>query len=392
MGFKELDTEKKVFLLIALPIFIFLGFFLSIFYVQVSVFFAFIMGIGFASFVRREQLPMRLTKVAIFSFVIYIIMFYNVTQLPSQIVRHLPGQRNELLEPENEHIAEFKEDFYDWHESKYNLSFTALPEDNEAQQELKLLRIDYYIRQVRMEYTYDTNPPYFYYDHLPTIDEIFQSDSDGDGKLQDDCDGITILTVSLLLNMGYDAWVAEVEYHYHTMVFLEGADPKTKEGYKDAIIIYNSRSKPAYMIFNDEESLIPPGRPLIMSIGEILTGASMYENYFLGFFHGKYFTIPFLLMIPIAYIITILLSGLIIFFHQIGRNLNFTNRNHKRGIIRLIGQNSLIVSFGLFLLYLVASVGLGGLGNFILAITLISSFRYSDYELGKIKRNESRFK
>ena len=382
MNLKDTQHNKKLFIFIGMPIYAFLFLFFLLYYIQVSFFFMLILGILGAGIMRKQRKYLRLTKIAGITFLIYTMMFYNILLLPSQVARRLPGQRKSLLEPQNDHITRLKADFLDWHEKTYNQSFTTLGENNREELELKLLRIDYYIRRVRMEYTYDTNAPYFYYDHLPTIDEIFESDSDGDGKLQDDCDGMTILTVSLLLNMGYDAWMVEAEYHYYTMVFMDGEDPGTEEGYAHGISLYNSKKRPAYMLFNDEKTLIPPSRPLYVTIGELFTGAIMYENYFYGFFHGKYFSIRFLGMIPISFILLLFISALIVLAMKAGNPLNKSfQKPFKKELLRISLINSMLLSFGLFLLYIISATGLGAFGNLILSITLISSFRFVDHQL-----------
>ncbi|TFG21915.1 MAG: hypothetical protein EU533_04875, partial [Promethearchaeota archaeon] len=356
MDFKELDKDTKTFLLIGAPIVVFLTLFLIISYVQISMFFLLILGIAAGGLLKRKRIKLRATKVAILVLVIYLFMFYNLLHLPSQIERRLPQGRNHLLEPNNPKIKEFRDEFYKWHLDKYNASFADLKEDSRADLELKLLRLDYYVRRVRMEYTYDTNPPYFYYDHLPTIDEIFESDSNNNGKLEDDCDGITILTASVLLRMGYNAWVAEVDYHYHTMVFDDDDDPHKTKGYNNAILLYNSKSKPAYIIFNEEETIFPPTRPLYISIFEIFTGRTMWESYFLGFFHGKYFNIPFLLMIPLSYTILVLLSYVMIKFVALSESVEDLDKKRKRRTNRNTSLKlSLVLSLGAFLLYIISA-------------------------------------
>ena len=51
-----------------------------------------------------------------------------------------------------------------------------------------------------------------------------------------------------------------------TIIIPDGEDVKTEEGYEERIYIYNSNDKPAYILYNDEELIIPPTLPLYMSV------------------------------------------------------------------------------------------------------------------------------
>ncbi len=382
MNSTKLKKDKRNFLLIGLPISIFLIIFLSTNYFQISAFFILILIISILGLYRKNKSWIRSTKIVVFTFLIYLVMFNNVFQTPTQIIRRLPGGRNHLLEPNHEKVIEFKQDFYKWHEEKYNLSFNDLSEDSQEELETKLLRVDYYIREIRFEYTFDTSAPYYYYDHLPTIDEIFKSDTDDDGKLQDDCDGITILTVSLLLNMGYNAWVAECEFHYHAIIFPEGANPKTLDGIEKGIELYNSKKKPTYLLFNEKETIIPPNRPIVISMFDVFTGKSMYEVYFVRFIEGTYFNVPFYIMIVPIYLILLLLSIGINLFVKLGEISKDLKRNNKKfNLLKISLKNSIFLCLGIFMIYWLATSGLASYCNLILSITLIFAFRYSEYQL-----------
>jgi len=388
MNLKELDKEKKIFITLGIPCFVFLILIFTTHYFQMTVFFLSMMGIGIGGLLRKSKFWLSITKIGLFTVIIYLFMFYNLAHFPSQFARRMPGERQNLLQPNHDLVIEFKEDFFNWHLDTYGVSFESLSEDTRDDLELKLNRLDYYVRRVRFEYTYDTNAPYYFYDHLPTIDEIFKSDSDGDGFLQDDCDGITILTVSLLLNMGYNAWVIECEYHYYTKVFPEGADPKTEEGYEQSIDLYNSKGKLAYMIFNDEELFIPPTRPVLLSVYEIFMGTTMWDNYFLGFFNGKYFQIPFFTVIILSYVILFLLSILIIYYVKIGNSLkDIDKKTRRKNILKTALTISFICSIGVFLLYMFSISGLAALGNIVLSATLITAFRFAAYKLNRFTNN-----
>lgn len=388
MGWKELDKDKKIFVVIGIPCFIFLILFFCTYYFEFTVFFLMIMSIFIGGFLKKDRKYLRLTKIGFFTFIIYIFMFYNITQLPNQFQRRLPGGRNKLIEPNNPNIEGLRKDFEDWHLETYNDTFDNLPEDERDDFETKMERVDYYVREIRMEYTYDINAPYYYYDHLPTIDEIFKRDLDDDGKLEDDCDGITIVTVSLLLNLGYNAWAAETEFHYFTLVFQEGDNPKTKKGFEQAVYLYNSQKHPAYLMFNEEETIIPPTQPIYLSVYDVFTGTILWESYFLGFFEGRYFSVSIFVLIPLTYVICLLLSIILTYAVKSGTSLKEVDKQKRRKqMIKIIMINSFICSFLVFLLFFVSVISFGEIGNAILIAGLIAIFRYTDPKISKLKKS-----
>jgi hypothetical protein len=382
---RELDKDKKVFLAVGLPIFVFLTIFYATHYFQITAFFLIILGIAFGALFRIDRIYMRLTKIGLLTFVVYVIMFSNFLQLPNQFVRRMPGGRQALLEPNHPKVVQFQQDFYDWHEVTYGVNFSDVDESTREKLAIKLYQVDNYTRKVRMKYQYDIYPPYLYYDHLPTIDEIFASDIDGDGKLNDDCDGITILTVSLLLSMGYNAYVAEVEFHYHTKVFAVGINPKTTEGYVQAINLYSWGNDPAYLLFNETELFVPPTEPIYTSFINVLFAPKMWESYYLGVFTGDYFTIPIYVLIPALYVICFLLAILITYYGKVGFSLKHLDKKERRKKFwRTTFINSLLCSVLIGALFVVSFYGFAFLGNITLGIGLITVFRFTDFKMKRI--------
>ena len=384
---RKLDKDKKVFLAIGLPIFIFLGGFFSTHYFQITAFFIVIFTFAALGLLRKKRFWLQLTKVGFFTFVFYLIMFNNVIHLPSQFARRMPGARQALIEPNHIKIIETKQNFLLWDDNRYTTNFTSLSDSNRTELEWKMARVDYYIHYVVFEYKFDTSAPYYYYDHLPTIDEIFVSDIDGDGKLQDDCDGITLVTCSLLLNMGYNAWIAEVEFHYHTMVFPAGIDPHTEEGFNQRISLYNSNNRAAYIMFNTEELIIPPTRPIYLSFFDVFYGDSLYDNYLVPFLTGDFFNLQAYIMIIIDYIALLIISIGLTIYVKAGEPLeNLEKKDRHRKILKISFINSLICSAGLFAIYIFSLSGLGFLGTLILGGLFISVFRFTDFAIKKISR------
>jgi len=383
---KELEKDKKVFLAIGAPIYAFLGFFFATYYFQLTTFFGIILVIGLLGFLRKRRIWLRLTKAGLLTFIFCLIMFNNVLQWQTQFARRLPGGRQSLIEPNNPNIIALKEEFLIWHNDTYSTNFTSLSESTWEELELKMERVDYFVRTVKMEYKFDTNAPYYYYDHLPTIDEIFASDLDGDGKLQDDCDGITLVTCSLLRNMGYNAWIAEVEIHYHTMVFPAGADPHTEEGFNQRINLYNSENRPAYIMFNTEELIIPPTRPIYLSLWDVFLADSIYR-YIGEFLTGDLLGVNLYLMLIIDAVALLIIAMALTALVKAGQPLEaLEKKGRRKKLLNISFTNEIFLSKGFILLYFLTVNGFGYLGTLTLGILLITIFRITDYRIKKLSR------
>ncbi len=386
----NLDKDKKIFILIGIPIFSFLGLFFATFYFQITAFFIIILSIGFLGFLRKRRFWLQLTKAGLLVFVFYLIMFNNVVQTPSQIARRMPGGRQALIEPNNPKIEELRQKFLIWDNNTYpSNNFTSLSDSIRLELEEKLDRVDDYIHGHNyslIEYTYDTNAPYYYYDYLPTIDEIFASDTDGDGQLQDDCDGITLVTCSLLIHMGYNAWIAEVEIHYHTMVFPGGADPHTEAGFNQRVNLYNSDNRPAYIMFNTEELIIPPTRPIYLSFWDVFLADSIYR-YIADFLTGDLIGVNSYLMLIIDAVAIFIIAMALTLFVKAGESLKALEKKIRRNkLLKITFMNSIILAVGMFLIYFFSTYGFGYLGSLTLGILLISIFRITDYAIKRISR------
>jgi hypothetical protein len=100
-----------------------------------------------------------------------------------------------------------------------------------------------YIRSI-IEYEYDIDTNYVF-DHVATPSEVLASGAD-------DCQGISCLLASLLLYMGYNAYVCECPFHWYVRVFY--VDGGTNEStYYD---IWKGGTEPFYM-FNEVETIFP---------------------------------------------------------------------------------------------------------------------------------------
>ncbi|MHA1275452.1 MAG: hypothetical protein ACTSQS_18790, partial [Promethearchaeota archaeon] len=232
------------------------------------------------------------------------------------------------------------------------------------------------------EYTSDSEAPYFSNDYVASLDEIFKSDTDGDGLLQDDCDGITLVTCSLLIHMGYNAYISECLSHWNTIVFPEGANPKTKDGFEEGIHLYNWWGRESYYIFNETEIIIPPGRPITLSLWELFFDGSSYEHDYLDYFSGDYINLPFIFLILIAYILIFIASVIIYVVVKIGLPHSTLEKKRKRkNILKTSFYTSLIGAFTAFIIFWFAYSGLGYLGTLLTGISIIIGVRYTEFRI-----------
>jgi len=298
------------------------------------------------------------------------------------MARHSPGGRLKLIDPDHSEIEKIEDDFYSWHLDRYGTIFDDLSEDTLEDLELKLKRVDYYIRVYVIVWT-DDMITYFSTDHVATLDEIFESDSDEDGILEDDCDGIAVLTASLLIHMGYNAFISECLSHWNTIVFPEDSNPKTLEGFENGIHLYNSWDRPSYYIFNQTEVIIPPGRPIILSLYELFMESGTYED-FAYLFHNGFMGLPLIFTMLIVYAI-LLIAALVVYIGvKIGLPRSTLEKKIKRRrFFKTMLITSLIGSFAAIIIYWFAMSGLGSLGTLIMMSTLIIVCRYDEYRITK---------
>ncbi|GAB4329998.1 MAG: hypothetical protein Kow0069_37640 [Promethearchaeota archaeon] len=204
-----------------------------------------------------------------------------------QFQRRWLANRTKLLQPDHPVMAELNASFQAWHLERFGVPFDQV-DDFEA----KVRAVDLYVRQHRFRYTLDQVGRRGSFDHLPTIDEVLATE-DEDGYWHDDCDGISIVTTSFLLYLGFNAYVSEVTYHYHPMVFRPGDDPKTSAGYLSGVSLYRGSvlepgdDKKSYYLFNQTEVFVPPTRPLGRSFFEIFTDGNFWKRDLVDAYSGK---------------------------------------------------------------------------------------------------------
>ncbi len=366
----ERKTEKILWL-IAIILVIFILVLLVDYYIVGSVIGASIMIVGAIGTWRKRRLERRIIKL-----VIVLIAFFILTNPApqfwlSQFERRWMNNRTKLIEPNHPVMNSINGSFHQWFFNRTGYEFAQ-----ETDFEKQVRAVDEYIRLERFHYQYDQDTYNGYYDHLPTIDEILQSE-DSEGKWRDDCDGISIMTASFLIYLGFkNTYISEVAYHYHTMVFHDGDDPKTIEGYYRGISLYRGlnmqeNDKISYYLFNQTEVFIPPARPLVVSLGEILVDGSFWKYEFVWIFNGQMTGMPLWANILLILIISQLMGiGLVAYTHAgVSSKLKSSNLKRRQGT-----QLSLIAGFSLFAMFIInyLLVDIAFLCNPILMITFAS--------------------
>jgi len=324
-----------------------------------------------AGTLRRHEIWKRLNRLAVIFFVIFVLLFPNVMRWPEQIARRLPGGRQALLEPTHPYFKDtLNQSFHDWYLAKNGKSFEA-----ETDFKVKMLEVDYYIRRVKMEYVYDLmNPLYLLDDHLPTVSEILASDTDGDGKWEDDCDGMTILTASFLIFLGYNAFISEVEFHWQTIVFPWNVDPRTVEGYLSGVALYMSSPDElvSFYLFNQTEMFIPPTRTIWHGVWDNIAGTYLLGSLFEAI-PGEYLWVLWIIVPVAAYLLCILFATLL-------RIFNWKLQPGTR-IFKESGKTAIILSAVLYLLVVLFLTGLLWLGNIVLFGGIAVTLAYLDPRL-----------
>ncbi|NMC06859.1 MAG: hypothetical protein GYA24_16695 [Candidatus Lokiarchaeota archaeon] len=105
-------------------------------------------------------------------------------------------------------------------------------------------RIFYYINYL-IDYEYDIDTSGVF-DHVATPREVLAS-----GK--DDCQGISCVLASLLIYLGYNAWIAECPFHWYVRVFYVNGTGQTNH-----VDVYRySRNSDPFFLFNMDETVFP---------------------------------------------------------------------------------------------------------------------------------------
>jgi hypothetical protein len=371
------------------------------FYIVGSVAIVTVIIILIAGTMSKTKRTIRFSKIWIT--IAIMMLFVNPPQSwTPQFTRRWGDNRTDLINPKHSFMTELNSSFQQWFDGKYNKSF-----NQEMDFEIQVRAVDIFIREVIFIYTLDQYNYPWSIDHLPTIDEILAT-TDDEGKLHDDCDGISIITTSFLINLGFlNTYISEVTYHYHTMVFQEGIDPKTKEGYKQGISLYKGRvlvdnDKQSYYLFNQTEIFVPEGRPIYKSVFEIYTDGNVWKFDITELYSGEITGLPVFLNYAGIYVLFLGVSAFLISWVQMGlikkvgkkdkamkKHEESKSKEKKREKLKLLFLIGTILYFALTLNNIIAMGALSGYQNWtflcnpILSIAFVISISLINRKLEK---------
>nr|MDO8114651.1 hypothetical protein [Candidatus Sigynarchaeota archaeon] len=333
---KKLSRQSWLFLLLGLPLFIFLLMLINGYQVVNGLIFI-LTTIGlFLATVRRKNFGIRFTRATFFS---VIVAFFTIAALvenpglwPSQIYRH--AFKSTLIQPDNAKIVEVNDAFEWWLDNRstsfgngltyygnnltdtskpmedvyynyYDLSFSPAElslahfSSNDYYTEFqKLMIVDYFIRSSIMQWTSDT-VTWDVSDHVPVPDEALSRWSFSEAwkkdptnsSLQawDDCDGIAVVTVSFLRrllnqnNITGQSYIACGAGHWFTAVAINQTTP--------VVFLNHWYSIHVYGIFGDN-GLATYGQNVIATLqaGLIVDGEALAEfHQYLDVIMARYF-------------------------------------------------------------------------------------------------------
>jgi hypothetical protein len=213
---------------------------------------------------------------------------------------------------------------WEWYTYEYkdfiNLSWDALDELEQA------MVIDYYIKKYIIEWTNDT----FVYgvrDYKATPHQILnQNIKNGwTEPAKDDCDGIAVVTVSLMRNYGLKAYISEGKSHWFTCVVLS-ENTMEKHGLDNPVFFDYWQSVHVWAYFDSKEFHL--GQNPVMTVLDLILIED--ENVFTEFYDFAE-RFPFLLysLLPIVSLILVLFIGYPRYYENAEEDEKRQLRNNK---------------------------------------------------------------
>jgi len=270
--------SKQIFLYIGLPLLIFMIFIMAIYYVIHLLWYLTIAIVTLLSLYRKERKYITLTKLALVLFLWFLFICWNPIYWPQQIYRHL--DRGSVITPNAQCIIDLNINFTNsvFYHGPYNRSTIQGQLD-------QLSDIQDFIDQ-RIPYVLDS-VQYGVLDHVPIPAEVLATG-------QDDCDGMAVVTVSLLTYLNYSAYVAESDMHWWTYVKIYGEALNSSIRGRTYTVVYlnwwDDIGEP-YVIFNQTTVIFP--QPLIISWAHQMT-----DPYYVQYIQE--IGLPFIGLVPIA--------------------------------------------------------------------------------------------
>ena len=151
---------------------------------------------------------------------------------------------------------------------------------------------------------------------------------------KDDCQGRTVVSVSFLQYLGYDAWCAETPFHWYTRVFINSTTH---------IDLYRGDASEPLCIFNGKSVQFPT--PFIDCLYSLLFSRSDYVAGFYSDFINSY---PALILFFILLAVSFIVSSLVVLF------LKLPYKTTKKQYLALILFGTIIFQISLIAVYLIS--------------------------------------
>ncbi len=244
----KVSRSRFWFIVFAIPTFVLMGFV----FVSYVVFFAVMFVVPLAA-IAIAMLPGAIRtrgwyKYAIRIAFIFLIVFSGLVPNPliwgDQISRRLDHKR--ILTPYDPAVVALNGSTALWTYIQDHYGVT--PEQFKTWSIPTQVRRVYYYIDSLIDYTYDIDTNHVF-DHVATPAEVLASG-------EDDCQGISCTLASLLIYMGYNAYVAECPFHWYVRVFYTNESDGSTLFY-DAYR-YANHPDPMYM-FNETVTIFPQG-------------------------------------------------------------------------------------------------------------------------------------
>ncbi|MFX0101542.1 MAG: hypothetical protein ACFFCS_18345 [Candidatus Hodarchaeota archaeon] len=191
--------------------------------------------------IKTKKWYLYVLKIDVIFFFTYLGLVPNPTYWPSQIHRRL--DHGLLITPDEPMVQSLNDTdkLWDYINDRYGQTPQQLfsePVD------VQVYRIYRYVRSL-IDYTYDIDNNWVF-DYAATPKEVLT-------KGQDDCQGISCTTVSLLVYLGYDAYVAEIPFHWYIRVYYDDSN-----GTRTFTDLYRSSDQPdPFYLFNETHAWYP---------------------------------------------------------------------------------------------------------------------------------------
>ena len=268
------SKKHHLYLMIWKKLFLFFGIPLLVFYIiMIFIYYAFLSSIWLVCLIagllclRKNRFWRRSTKFSISMFVCFFILISNPIYWPSQIYRHI--DTSTIVTPNAPAIQQLNDTTEYWAYLVTNYGI-----DQPSYKNLTEVQKLHYIEDFCLDKVEYLNIQYIWgvIDYVATPTEVLER---GVG----DCQHRTVVMVSFLIYLGYDAWCAECPLHWYPRVFLNETTH---------VDLYKVNWTEPHILINDKERKFVMNLP--MRLFDTLTHFSLNEpiNEFLNSFQFYY--------------------------------------------------------------------------------------------------------